>query len=175
MAPFSRLFSPFPPLPNPRRLLLRLHSRSPNPTPPGRGSGSRRREKESSYQVADGKTFLKMSPGNHSTTSGYCYLATGGDRLMYRVEIQRAGIYFLWVKDANDAKHPAESRTRSVRHSVRDSSQDLSNVVFESWLWGTGFSSSRGGGRADHGTILPLLRFQGIAEMAWDFLADCFL
>jgi hypothetical protein len=94
--------------------------------------------------VADGKTFLKMAPGNHSTTGGYWYLATGGDWLMYRVEIQRAGIYSLWVKDYNDRKHPAKSWTRSVRHSARDSSQNLSNVVFESWLWGTGFSQSLG-------------------------------
>jgi hypothetical protein len=40
---------------------------------------------------------------------------------------------------------------------------------------GNRFFVISGGGRADHGTILPLLRFQGIAEMAWDFLADCFL
>jgi hypothetical protein len=153
---------PPPPTPQPE----------PKPGPTGKGIWIEA-EKESSYQVADGRTFLKMAPGNHSTTSGYCYLATGGDRLMYRVEIQRAGIYFLWVKDYNDPKRPAESRTRSVRHSARDSSQNLSNVVFESWLWGTGFSPSLRG--LDHGKIMPLLRFQGIAEMAWDFLADYFL
>jgi len=113
--------------------------------------------------VADGKTFLKMAPGNHSTASGYCYPAAGGDWLMYRVEIQRAGIYSLWVKDLNGPKHPAKIWTRSVRHSARDSFQTLSKVVFESWLWETGFSLSPKG--LDLGTILPLLRFQGLAEM----------
>ena len=71
-------------------------------------------EKESSYQVADGKNSLKLGPGNHSTTSGYWCLAAGGDWLMYRVDIQQAGTYFLWVKDYNDRKHPVESRTVDI-------------------------------------------------------------
>ena len=75
---------PLPPTPQPE----------PKPGPTGKGIWIEA-EKESSHQVADSKTSLKLGPGNHSTTSGYWYLATGGDWLMYQVEIQQANTYFL--------------------------------------------------------------------------------
>jgi len=73
--PFSA--SPQPPLPPPP-----IPQPEPKPGPTGKGIWIEA-EKESTYQVADGKTFLKLAPGKHSTAGGYWYLGSGGDWLMY--------------------------------------------------------------------------------------------
>jgi hypothetical protein len=46
--------------------------------------------------------------------SGYWYLATGGEWVLCPVQIQQGGTYYLWVKDLNDLKHPAASRSVDI-------------------------------------------------------------
>lgn len=110
----------------------------PSSVPGSRGQGFRlEAEQESSYHVADAQRSLKLGPGNHSTTSSYWYLAAGGDWLMYQVEIRQAGAYYLWIKDYNDRKHPAESRTVDILVDGRGvaSAAATSTPGREHWGW----------------------------------------
>ena len=100
-------------------------------------------EDETAYNV-----FIPTTPGEWSWRSrelanlphsgrGYWYLSRGGDWLLYVIDVPRAGMYKLWIKDANDRKHPYGARTVEIFMDCKKiaSVPETSNPGPDTWGW----------------------------------------
>ena len=71
-------------------------------------------EEESSGNVAKENGGGEGALYTGFSGAGYWYLGTGGDWLMYMFEIRESGVFYVWLRDFNDGKHPVDQRTVEV-------------------------------------------------------------
>jgi hypothetical protein len=80
---------------------------------PGRGIRIEA-ENESIAHIVNPQASMKAISYRGYSGSGYWYLSAGGEWVLYPVQVQQGGTYYLWVKDLNDLKHPASSRSVDI-------------------------------------------------------------